>query len=390
MSLFDLFRSSRPWFKASRQAVNVSPHVNGENPAVAPATQDTLAAIGELSLVVKNNPDLVEIYLALGNLYRSQGEIERAVQIRNSLIVRPGLDPRFKARALYELGRDYKRGGFLDRSIQAFNEARKLGGDEEAIVRELATLAAESGEFERAAGLHAQLKQPVPQAHYLVRIGQKHFAAGDPKASAAWVAKALKVHPGSVEVWLAKLSQALYNQHEKKLQSFLRTALSVVAPELRFMLFDGLLYPSRAVQTVASPPTVLGADETTRAAARNILCDALIPIVEESPPDILLVYYAALLLMACRDADRTMAWLDRTLVLEPDFWAGRLEILSLGLAQQDFSPVFKGQLEFFIGQARQLKRFICRSCGLKQEHIFFICPRCKSWHSIAFRTVLHD
>jgi len=59
----------------------------------APVSRDTQAAIAELAQVVKSNPDAVEIYLALGNLYRSHGEIERAVQIRHNLIVRPTLDP---------------------------------------------------------------------------------------------------------------------------------------------------------------------------------------------------------------------------------------------------------------------------------------------------------
>ncbi|MDY7001315.1 MAG: tetratricopeptide repeat protein, partial [Thermodesulfobacteriota bacterium] len=95
----------------------------------APFSRDTMTAISELSRVAKNNPDAVEIYLALGNLYRSQGEIERAVQIRRNLIVRPRLDTKFKAKAWYELGLDYKRGGFVDRAVNAFEQAGKLSGN---------------------------------------------------------------------------------------------------------------------------------------------------------------------------------------------------------------------------------------------------------------------
>ena len=105
------------YLKAARQAGG----------GVSLPVQDTRAAIEELSQVVKNDPEAVEIYLALGSLYRSQGEIERAIQIRNSLIVRPGLDREFKARAWFELGRDFRRAGFLDRAQMAFDEARSLG-----------------------------------------------------------------------------------------------------------------------------------------------------------------------------------------------------------------------------------------------------------------------
>ena len=108
MSLF----GPRRWSRGS-----ASPHAWPEPEGQPPASRDTLAAIGELSRLVRDNPDLVEIYLALGNLYRAQGEIERAVHIRTSLMVRPGLEARVKARTLFELGRDYRRGGLDRKSV---------------------------------------------------------------------------------------------------------------------------------------------------------------------------------------------------------------------------------------------------------------------------------
>ena len=57
----------------------------------SPSLQDTISSIDELSLAVHNNPDAVEIYLALGNLYRSKGELEQATHIRNNIILRPFL-----------------------------------------------------------------------------------------------------------------------------------------------------------------------------------------------------------------------------------------------------------------------------------------------------------
>ena len=54
--------------------------------------RDTLAAIRALNQEVRNDPNGVETYLALGNLYRSRGDLERAIQIRNGFIVRPALE----------------------------------------------------------------------------------------------------------------------------------------------------------------------------------------------------------------------------------------------------------------------------------------------------------
>ena len=111
---------------------------------------DTRAAIDELSQVVRNNSEVVEIYLALGSLYRSQGEIERAIQIRNNLIVRPGLATEFKARAYLELGQDFRRGGFLDRAAKALEQAERLGGRTAKLLLERARLAAQANAYEQA------------------------------------------------------------------------------------------------------------------------------------------------------------------------------------------------------------------------------------------------
>jgi lipopolysaccharide biosynthesis regulator YciM len=44
----------------------------------------------------------IGIYVALGNLYRSKGDIERAIRIRQTIILRPNIDEQIKIRALVE------------------------------------------------------------------------------------------------------------------------------------------------------------------------------------------------------------------------------------------------------------------------------------------------
>lgn len=244
MPWLDFFRSTPPGKRLRREDLLGSAE---EYPS---GSQDTLAAINELSQAVKNDPDAVEIYLALGNLYRSQGEIERAVHIRNNLIVRPGLDPRFKAKAWYELGRDYKRGGMVDRALTAFEEARKLWGDSQLLDKELARLAADSGEHERAARYYEQLGQSVPQAHHLVRLARQALASGDGSAANKWLTKALKVCPGAVEAWQVRLSHACRRGNWSTFGSLLKEAMTDIEPGLRFLLLENLF---EDVRTMAPP-----------------------------------------------------------------------------------------------------------------------------------------
>ncbi len=344
-----------------------------------PPSEDTFAAISELSRVVKNNPDAVEIYLALGNLYRSQGEIERAVHIRQTLILRPGLHHEFQARAYYELGRDYKRGGFVDRAFDALRQARKIAGNNPAITLELAKLSAESEEYVQAAKYYQELGNSIAEAHYLVRQAQKE-ARDDPKRSQAgkWLDRALKVSPGCMEAWLEKLQSAWGGLEKTKPAKILDRAMALVPDQMRFILLEGLLNTSANIDGSAHPsPSAPDLD-----AALAVLCDY--------PQDMLLQYYGGLLLLSQGHEQGAQAWFERCLILEPNFWLARLEILNLTKKHHDLPKTLTVQLEFFISRAREVKRFSCRQCGLKRELIFFICPRCGSWHSITFRRNLNE
>ena len=66
------------------------------------------------------NRDTVETHLALGNLFRRRGEVDRAIRLHQHLVSRPGLSDAMKTVALLELGEDYMRAGLLDRAEALF------------------------------------------------------------------------------------------------------------------------------------------------------------------------------------------------------------------------------------------------------------------------------
>ena len=70
--------------------------------------------------------ETVETHLALGNLFRRRGEVDRAIRIHQNLIARPTLDREQRAHALLELGMDYMRSGLLDRAEKLFLELVNL------------------------------------------------------------------------------------------------------------------------------------------------------------------------------------------------------------------------------------------------------------------------
>ncbi len=379
MSLFSLFRK-----KKVTASENRAPSHSSVLAKTKTGLADTRAAIDELSKAVKDTPEAVEIYLALGNLYRSQGEIERAAQIRNSLIVRPGLAPATKARALYELGRDFSRGGFLDRAVSAFEKAQEIEGDSPEILTELAIIAAGSREFEKAAFYYSKLNQPLQEAHYLARCAETEFSYSDENIALNTLKKALRTYPSSTESWLLILARLKKNDSLDKFRKKFREALQSIPRHLRFVLVEGLLSESTIF---GDTPASISISDSVK---NHSFYEVMVQEIEASDPDVSMLYYGAKLLQLCKKSEEASLWLEKTLILNQNFWLARLELFNLAQDQQQLTPSFKNQLDFFVNIAHNIKRFTCSSCGFKRDQIFFVCPRCRSWHSITFRKELNQ
>src|SRR5690348_8437984 len=116
-----------------RRRARESPHyILGLNFLVA--NQIDLA-IEELGKAAELDPDALEIHMILGNLYREKGQVGRAINVHQSLLRRPRLSRLEHAYVLLCLGLDFKRGGFVDRALEAFNEVLRLdAGNQYALV----------------------------------------------------------------------------------------------------------------------------------------------------------------------------------------------------------------------------------------------------------------
>src|SRR5688572_21590830 len=74
-------------------------------------------AIKEFLNAVDLNRETIETYFALGGLFRSNGEIEKAISIHRSLIARENINEATRLRSLKELAIDFDKGGFIDKAI---------------------------------------------------------------------------------------------------------------------------------------------------------------------------------------------------------------------------------------------------------------------------------
>src|SRR2546423_15194085 len=110
-----------------RRRARESPHyILGLNFLVA--NQIDLA-IEELTRAASLDADALEVHMILGNLYREKGQVGKAITVHQGLLHRPSLSKLEHAYVPLCIGLDYKRGGFVDRELEAFNEVLRLGPD---------------------------------------------------------------------------------------------------------------------------------------------------------------------------------------------------------------------------------------------------------------------
>jgi lipopolysaccharide assembly protein B len=131
-----------------RRRARESPHyILGLNFLVANQVD---LAIEELSRAASLDADALEVHMILGNLYREKGQVGKAITIHQHLLQRPHLGKLEHAYVLLCLGLDYKRGGFVDRALEAFNEVLRLDPKNEYALLNLQKLHEEQHQWTKA------------------------------------------------------------------------------------------------------------------------------------------------------------------------------------------------------------------------------------------------
>ncbi|HVB37125.1 MAG TPA: hypothetical protein VND92_01255, partial [Vicinamibacterales bacterium] len=152
-----------------RRRARESPHyILGLNFLVSNQTD---LAIEELSKAAQLDADALEIHMILGNLYREKGQVGRAINVHQGLLRRPKLTRLEHAYVLLCLGLDFKRGGFVDRALEAFNEVLRLDSGNQYALVNLEKLYEEQHQWQEAHRTREQLaklmqpdEQPRTQA----------------------------------------------------------------------------------------------------------------------------------------------------------------------------------------------------------------------------------
>ncbi len=107
-------------------------------------------AIALFERIADDDTDRFDTQLALGNLFRRRGELERAIRLHQDLSVRAMLTTEQRTVALLELGDDFVRAGLLDRAEALFDELLAIDAQSARALKQLIGIYEQEREWSKA------------------------------------------------------------------------------------------------------------------------------------------------------------------------------------------------------------------------------------------------
>jgi lipopolysaccharide biosynthesis regulator YciM len=325
-------------------------------------------AIAELTLAARADTEAVEIYLILGNLLREKGQLERAIQIHQSILHRPGLPAREKAHALLCLGIDFKRAGFRNRAMETLEEVVRLDPGDPYATLYLLKIHEEEHDWEKALALQQKLdalggeSDSTLTAFLHDQIGQTATAASNENLASRSFDAAIRygrklappyLHLGDLLERQGRLSEAV-NQWETLLRE---------VPEQAYLAFDRL---GKLYEKMGEPVK---------------LERLYIEVMNHDPKD----WRAHLELARKRlqegKSSESFHLLERAAVNNPHAIGLHLEALGLllegGASTED--------IRSYLGRVRESTFFfdphVCTKCHYRANGILWRCPHCQEWNT---------
>jgi len=178
------------WYAAKRSARRMETPARDYSPVYFKGLNFLLneqpdKAIDVFVQMLEVDSETVETHLALGNLFRRRGEVDRAIRIHQNLIARPTLNREHRSQALLELGQDYMRAGLFDRAENLFNELDEMKSHQEPALQNLLVIYQQEKDWEKCLQVAKRLEQisgrslKPEQAHYYCELAEEAEQRGD-------------------------------------------------------------------------------------------------------------------------------------------------------------------------------------------------------------------
>jgi len=312
--------------------------------------------------------DTVETHLALGNLFRRRGEVDRAIRIHQNLIARPSLRREQRSQALLELGQDYTQAGLLDRAESLFKELIELDDHALPALRMLNDIYEQEKEWDKAIQVAQKLEAKTGKsykdiiAQYFCELAEQAIQAEDRSRAQGLIKQALSSDPDCVRASI--LQGYLYQasgDYRAAIQAFKNVELQ--DPD----------YLSEVVEPLFESYTRLGSLPEMMEYLKGVLGKQ-----RTIQPALVLVNH-----MRTQEGDvRALDFLTDYLIKHPSLH-GLPHLIDLSLGDMSGRQKSLQDIKAIIDKLLENNPlYCCNHCGFSGRTLHWQCPSCKCWNCV--------
>jgi len=326
-------------------------------------------AIEVFTRMVEVDSDTVETHLALGNLFRRRGEVERAIRIHQNLIARPSLNREQRTYALLALGEDYLRAGLLDRAESLFQEVVELGAHVEPALVHLLDIYQQEKEWEpaitvatRLEGFTGRRMAPVIGQFYCEQAEQAR-EKGELNRARNLLKRALVADPDCVRA-------SLLQGDLERVAGYYKQALKAYQ-RIRYQDVDYL------------PEALAALEECYDAQGRSQDFVAYLRAVQHEYDGASVILALAEQILRNDGEPEAVAYLTEQLSRRPSVRGlNRLIELNLSAGPKPTGDELRVLHGLFDELLRDKPIYRCGQCGFNGKTLHWHCPSCRSWASV--------
>jgi len=320
--------------------------------------------------MLKEDSGTVEAHLTLGNLFRSRGEVDRAIRIHQSLMESASLSYEQRLLAIQQLGRDYMAAGLYDRAEDMFSQLIDETDFRIAALQQLLLIHQATSDWQKAIDVAERLvklgkdKQKGEIAHFYCELALQAMSSDDLDRAMSLLKKgeAADSQSARVSIMMGRImmEQGDYAKAAQRLQRVLDQDKELVSETLPML---EVCYQRLAQPELWASYLQRCTEENTGAAAELYLADIL---EQQQGPEAAQLY------------------INRQLQRHPTMRVfHRLMDFHLHEAEDGRAKESLMVLRDMVGeQIRTKPRYRCHKCGFTAYALYWHCPSCRAWSSI--------
>lgn len=338
------------------------------------------SAIDAFTRALEVNSETFDTHIALGNVLRRRGEVERATKIHQNLLARPSLPAAQLHLAHLELARDYISAGLLDRAERLLLDLVGESGSHRRVARRhLLEIYESQRDWQSAREVAETL---LPRKSLLGGTNVEAEEVGQPVnvLLAHYCCEQAETPLGQGEFLQARelLEQALRHDRDCVRASMMMGELELQADNVQAAIKSLRRVKDQDADFVPDTVDLLRAcyaARNDRVSLRRYLeeCFAL-------RPSIALVLAIAEEIRMTEDADSAKQFL-RTNLREKPSLRGLAMLMTLH-NEQEAGEDESLQIEIIKRLVEARSHYRCSHCGFKGQHLHWYCPGCKHWGTV--------